>query len=178
MVNILEVSEPHPSSQIRGESPTPILGECPSPPPIQLTHTPPITVPNMHKWGKKFKIRQKCKYLNSVKSVTLLRNLVKGPGSQLFPPSGEQPEQRILAYEQNNQLPVSHYQLQNDFRGAKMSKSLFGQLCVYLMSCDADNRTCPRYLAEEYSSHLKKNEKYYPSKHADKHGWSYARTDG
>ena len=32
--------------------------------------------------------------------------MCNSPVSQVFSPSGEQPEQRMLAYKQNNQLPV------------------------------------------------------------------------
>ena len=37
-----------------------------------------------------------------------------------------------------------------------MSKSLFGQLCAYLMSCDTHHRTCPRYLPKECSRQVSK----------------------
>ena len=59
-----------------------------------------------------------------------------------------------------------------------MSKSLFGQLCAYLMSCDTHHRTCPRYLPKECSRQVsKKFEKYFSSYRADKHGHTDGQTD-
>ena len=59
-----------------------------------------------------------------------------------------------------------------------MSKSLFGQLCAYLMSCDTHHRTCPRYLPKECSRQVsKKFEKYFSSYCADKHGHTDGQTD-
>ena len=45
-------------------------------------------------------------WLTSLMSFIKSRTIYNSPVSQLFPPSGEWPKQRVLAYKQNNQLPV------------------------------------------------------------------------
>ena len=59
-----------------------------------------------------------------------------------------------------------------------VSKSLFGQLCAYSMSCHTHHHTCPRYLPKEQSSQVSKRfEKYLWSYCLDKLGHTDRRTD-
>ena len=61
----------------------------------------------------------------------------------------------------------------------KMSKSLIGQLCTNLMTCDTHNRTCPRYLPKEYSSQVSKRfQKDFSTYHVDRLGHTDRRRDG
>ena len=59
-----------------------------------------------------------------------------------------------------------------------MSKSHFGQLCAYLMSCDTHYRTCPRYSPRECSSQVSKKIEKIFFELSRGQAWSYGRTDG
>ena len=57
------------------------------------------------------------------------------------------------------------------------NKSLFGQLCAYLMSCNIHRRAYPRYLPNKYYSRVSKILEKYSSELSLGQIWSYGLPD-
>ena len=98
---------------------------------LMLGQAPVITSPHIHYLKN---IWQKYIYWNSVKPVTDVQQPSKSP---------------TWIKSQGSTLKMSSG-IQN------MPKSLFGQLCKFLMSCDTHHQTCVRYLPKECSSQVTK----------------------